>query len=153
MPCWWAPTRAKQLSMAATARVIWLCACVRYWPYRGVGRCASLLPIGIIVGTISLYLNKNEQKDSLLFLWKSWWKFQTCLVTFGYRWALRLYENVPTNTQLFSHSSLSLELVWFLLFVSENILRNLCLILSFWKVGGGFDCNREVRSQLCLFKF
>ena len=34
------PTRAKQLSMAATARVIWLCACVRYWPYRGVGRCA-----------------------------------------------------------------------------------------------------------------
>ena len=27
-------TRAKQLSMAATARVIWLCAWVRYWPYR-----------------------------------------------------------------------------------------------------------------------
>ena len=27
MPCWWAP-------MAATARVIWLCACVRYWPDR-----------------------------------------------------------------------------------------------------------------------
>ena len=36
MPCWWALTRTKQLSMAATARVIWLCACVRYWPYRGV---------------------------------------------------------------------------------------------------------------------
>ena len=35
MPCWWAPTRAKQLSMAATARVTWFCACVRYWPYRG----------------------------------------------------------------------------------------------------------------------
>ena len=26
---------AKQLSMAATARVIWLYACVRYWPYFG----------------------------------------------------------------------------------------------------------------------
>ena len=23
--------------MAATARVIWLWACVRYWPYHGVG--------------------------------------------------------------------------------------------------------------------
>ena len=28
--------------MAVTARVIWLCACVRYWSYRGVGRCASV---------------------------------------------------------------------------------------------------------------
>jgi len=27
-------TRPRQLSMAATARVIWLCACVRYWPDR-----------------------------------------------------------------------------------------------------------------------
>ena len=25
--------RVKQLSMAATLRVIWLCACVRYWPF------------------------------------------------------------------------------------------------------------------------
>ena len=29
-------TRPKQLSMAATARVIWLCACVRYWPDPGL---------------------------------------------------------------------------------------------------------------------
>ena len=36
MPCWWAPIRAKQLCMAATAGVIWLCVCVRHWPYRGV---------------------------------------------------------------------------------------------------------------------
>ena len=36
MPCWWAPGRARQLSMAATARVMWLCACVRYWPGRGL---------------------------------------------------------------------------------------------------------------------
>ena len=35
MPYWWAPIGAKQLSMTATARVIWLCACVRYWPGRG----------------------------------------------------------------------------------------------------------------------
>ena len=35
MPCWWGLTRPKQLSMAATARVIWLYTCVRYWPDRG----------------------------------------------------------------------------------------------------------------------
>ena len=28
--------------MAATARVVWLCACVRYWPYRGVVSCDPL---------------------------------------------------------------------------------------------------------------
>ena len=48
MQCWWAPTRAKQLSMAVTARVIWLCACVRYWPYPGVGTCASVQLFGIV---------------------------------------------------------------------------------------------------------
>ena len=44
------PMRAKQLSMAAAKRVIWLCACVRYWPYRGVGTCAfsSPEPLGLI---------------------------------------------------------------------------------------------------------
>ena len=35
MPCWWAPRRAKQLSMAVTARVIWLCTCVTHCPGRG----------------------------------------------------------------------------------------------------------------------
>ena len=29
-------------SMAATARVIWLCACVRYWPDRGLVFSVSL---------------------------------------------------------------------------------------------------------------
>ena len=59
MPCWWAPTRAKQLSMAATARVIWLCACVRYWPYCGVGRCAPLLSIGIV----TIYCRRQGRKS------------------------------------------------------------------------------------------
>ena len=36
MPCWWVLTRTKQLSMAATPRVIWQFACVRYWSYREV---------------------------------------------------------------------------------------------------------------------
>ena len=42
MPCWWAPIRAKQLSIAATAhaRVIWLCACVRYWYWYWYWYCA-----------------------------------------------------------------------------------------------------------------
>ena len=26
-----------------TARVIWLCACVRYWPYHGDGTCVAVL--------------------------------------------------------------------------------------------------------------
>ena len=40
MLCWWTLIRAKQMSMAATARVIWLCACVRYWLDRhDVGLC------------------------------------------------------------------------------------------------------------------
>ena len=33
---WWGLTRPKQLSMATTARLIWLCACVRYWPDCGL---------------------------------------------------------------------------------------------------------------------
>ena len=36
LPRWWAPIRAKQLSVAATAPIKWLCACVRYWPGRGL---------------------------------------------------------------------------------------------------------------------
>ena len=31
------PYKGKTVSIAATAGVIWLCACVRYRPYRGVG--------------------------------------------------------------------------------------------------------------------
>ena len=35
MPYWWGQTRPKQLSMATTGLVIWLCECVRYWLDRG----------------------------------------------------------------------------------------------------------------------
>ena len=35
--------RAKQLSMAATARVIWLYVCVRYWPVLGLVYVCPLL--------------------------------------------------------------------------------------------------------------
>ena len=37
------PIRAKQLSMAATAQMIWLCACVRYWLGRGLAYVCPLL--------------------------------------------------------------------------------------------------------------
>ena len=41
------PNKGKpELSMVATARVLWLCACIRYWPYRGAGTCASVQLIG-----------------------------------------------------------------------------------------------------------
>ena len=42
---WWAPIRAKQLSMAATVRVIWLCTCVRYWPDGGLVYVCPLLKV------------------------------------------------------------------------------------------------------------
>ena len=41
MQCRWVPTRTKRLSMASTARVIWLCVCVRHWPDCG-GSCSSV---------------------------------------------------------------------------------------------------------------
>ena len=45
MPCWWALMKRKQLSMAA--RVIWLCACVRYWPCCGVSTVYLLARFGL----------------------------------------------------------------------------------------------------------
>ena len=38
--------------MAATARVIWLCACVRYWLYRGLLLSVSLAVIIVKLPTI-----------------------------------------------------------------------------------------------------
>ena len=35
------------VSMNATIRVIWLCACLRYWPFWGVGMCASVLKLDL----------------------------------------------------------------------------------------------------------
>jgi len=48
MPCFWAQIRVKQLSMAATARVIWLSACVRYWPGRGLLNVCSFLSVCLL---------------------------------------------------------------------------------------------------------
>ena len=35
------------VSMNATIRVIWLCAFLRYWPFWGVGMCASVLKLDL----------------------------------------------------------------------------------------------------------
>ena len=58
-----APIREKQLSMAATAKVIWLCACVRYLPYGGVSTCAQVLIITFALKTFNLGQNKFSLKD------------------------------------------------------------------------------------------
>ena len=42
-------------NVAATAGVVWLCACLRYWPYFGVGTCASVQLIGIVSKTFSQF--------------------------------------------------------------------------------------------------
>ena len=57
MPCWWVLMRMKQLSLAVTTTgVIWLCACLRYWPYRGVGTCVSVLKL-VLLKQLSRYLS------------------------------------------------------------------------------------------------
>ena len=48
---------AKQLSMAATAVVIWLCACMRYWPDRGM---VYVCPLPYVCFIIWQLLNKAE---------------------------------------------------------------------------------------------
>ena len=63
MPCWWGPTRPKHLSMAATARVIWLCACVRYWPYRGLVLSVSLAVIIVIWDILVMQLYRVVYRE------------------------------------------------------------------------------------------
>ena len=50
--------RARQLSMAATARVIWPGACVRYWPGRGLVYVCPLPYVCLIL--FSLFLGRTE---------------------------------------------------------------------------------------------
>ena len=54
LPRWWAPLLAKQLSVVATARVVWLCACVRYWPGHGLLLWCTLLYVCTIFNAIEL---------------------------------------------------------------------------------------------------
>ena len=49
-----APVRAKQLSVAATAREIWLIACMRYWPGRRLLYRCPLLSVCTIFNEIEL---------------------------------------------------------------------------------------------------
>ena len=74
--------------MAVTTRVIWMCACVRYWPQRVVGTCASVhnlvsfpLPLniapyiylctGIQVGKKSITIQRHCNFFSIGWLFKS----------------------------------------------------------------------------------
>ena len=47
--------------MAATARVIRLCACVRYWPYRGLVLSVSLV---VIIAKLPTTVSGNERELS-----------------------------------------------------------------------------------------
>ena len=48
----------------STAGVIWLCACVRYWPYRGVGTCALSARFGCF-----LYVSACVGPTSWIYVW------------------------------------------------------------------------------------
>ena len=48
-------------NVAATAGVIWLCACIRYWPYhgnRGVDTCVSVLKLVLFKNIEGVALNR-----------------------------------------------------------------------------------------------
>ena len=58
--------------MAVTARVIWLCACVRYWPDHGVGVLVGLLLFRFyLFYLIQGLILKQKQKVTRKYLWPS----------------------------------------------------------------------------------
>ena len=59
MPCSRVLTRTKQLSLAAIARVKWLCACERYWPNRGVGGVYFSAEVGNVYTTYKVSKSKE----------------------------------------------------------------------------------------------
>ena len=62
----WEPLRAvllRYLSMAATTGAIWLCACVRYWPYRGVGTFASVLKLVLFTTVLTTWVACEMSKS------------------------------------------------------------------------------------------
>ena len=65
--------------MAATGWVIRLCACVRYWPYRGVGTCASVHLLGIVI-TLLPALTVSSVDDAIVKNPQA--RFRTCI--YGY---------------------------------------------------------------------
>ena len=89
MPWWWAPILgAKQLSMASTAGVIWLCACVRYWPYRGVGTCAWVHNFVFSLGTVWLTISTSWK----LKVWNTYQSVENYILTWrsvGFTWPVK----------------------------------------------------------------
>ena len=67
-------TSPKQLSMVSTARVIWLCACVRHWPDRGlVFECVTCFYCRFNFGTqLNTTDTKRPAKNTLNFSLKRW---------------------------------------------------------------------------------
>ena len=147
MPWWWGLTRPEQLSMA-TARAIWLCACVRYWPNRGlVFECVTCFYCCFwIVGGIGI---SREKKAGMGVINKIIWAGNQDLSTFcepskiligawintknSFSWEL---ENINFIVQrkLRKHMknlilSLILRLLLSVLSKLQNLLQN-CLAVS-----------------------
>ena len=82
MPCWRDLTRAKQLSITATAGVIWLYPCVRYWPYRGVRSVCFRSYYGLInikTGPFFWNFKKTRLKFSWIHLLEDGSSVQKCI--------------------------------------------------------------------------
>ena len=54
--------------MAATTEVIWLCACIRYWPYRRFCTCAPVLKILFINSVALVWLTIMSHLNDLIIL-------------------------------------------------------------------------------------
>ena len=54
LSCWWASIREKQPSEVVIALVMWLCACVKYWPGRALVYVCPLFLVGTIFRVILL---------------------------------------------------------------------------------------------------
>ena len=61
-------SRGEQLSLAGTTRVIWFCACARYWPCRGV---AGLHVVKCLVAWGTLGKRLTSGKVNFLHLYGS----------------------------------------------------------------------------------
>ena len=132
MPCWWAPVRARQLSMAATARVMWLCACVRYWSGRGLVCVCQLFQVCTIfkVSSANLWTNTKYITSSIcsiikfiylhIFFSSSWRKIVTHL-------AWSLLDLSDGLTPLKSADSFS-ETIALLLYAGYLVLALILLI-------------------------
>ena len=127
MPCWWWLTRPKQLSMATTAWVIWLCACVRYRPDHGlVFECVTCFHCCFILWVKVVFTVAWLNPKAFQWGWKkqhkhpySFFLLPCCWITFNL---------IQTNQILTTHNANRHCRVHFYTFVGQPLSKQLYII-------------------------